>query len=182
MTHDEMTRKWKDVVNNSSHIFTWTEPLTLAYLAEEASKAKNIIESGTYMGASARVMLDANPDCHLWAFDLFPVAGTLEVSTVFLGDHIASHRCEIIKKDSTGATEMLQHMKGQIDMAFIDDGHAEEDLRRDIDNILPLLRPGGIMIGHDWEGTNDVSRGVLSRLPMSEIFLPVPRTWAHIKK
>jgi predicted O-methyltransferase YrrM len=175
--------KWQSIVDQSNFIFTWTERETLAYLAEQASKAYNIVELGTYMGRSAKVMLDANPTVHLWAVDKFMVAGTLDVTNYFLKAQIDSGRCEIIVGDSERAGGMLQHMRGKLDLVFVDDGHATEDVQRDIKWFLPLVRPGGLICGHDFEVPhNDVAIGVLTSIDPREVFFPVPRVWAHIKK
>jgi predicted O-methyltransferase YrrM len=174
--------KWKPVVEYSKHIFTWTEPETLAFLAEEASKAQFAVELGSYMGRSAKVMLDANPKLHLWCVDLFMVAGTMECCQHFLNYYIKSGACELIKGDSERAAGMLPHMAGKLDFVFVDDGHATEDVKRDIRCFLPLVRPGGLLCGHDFEMPhNDVALGVIASLPIQDIFFPVPRLWAYRK-
>jgi predicted O-methyltransferase YrrM len=174
-------RKSRDFGFNETEIPTWTEPETLKYLAALASKSTYAVESGTYMGASARAMLEQSA-VHLWCVDLFPVFGTEQVTKAFLQDWIADGRCEIIKGDMDKAGEMLAHMRGKIDLCWIDDGHAEEDLRRDIRNCLPLLRPGGLMIGHDFDVPhNDVARGVLSMIPREQLTFPKPRLWQFQK-
>lgn len=162
---------------------TWTEPLTLCWLAEQASKAKLAVESGTYMGASAYAMLSASPELHLWCVDKFDqlVFGTEGVTRHFLKPFLAHGRAELIVGDSLRAAEMLPHMKGLVDLVFIDDGHATLDVIRDINSLLPLVRPGGLLCGHDWEGNNDVARGVKACLPENKIEIPVPRVWAYHK-
>jgi hypothetical protein len=75
---------------------------------------------------------------------------------------------------------MLQHMKGKIDYCWVDDGHATEDVLRDIHSLLPLLRAGGEMFGHDFEVPhNDVALGVIRSGIKYDI--AVPRVWRHIK-
>lgn len=162
---------------------TWTERESLAYCCEIASRSTVMVELGTYIGASAKVMLLANPQLHLWCVDIFSAfAFNREVCEIFLRDEIHQGRCKLITGDSKHAAGMLQHMKGKIDAVWCDDGHAEEDLIRDISSFLPLLKTGGIMWGHDWEGDNNVARGVLSMIPREQLFFPVPRVWATIKK
>lgn len=176
----QMASKWGTLVETSSHIFTWTTVAELGYLAELASKAQFIVESGCYLGRSAKVMLDANKQCHLWTVDKFMVAGTEHTTRFFLHDEIREGRCEIIVGDSEKALEMLgPHMAGKVDLVWVDDGHAEEDVMRDIRCLSPLLRPGGIMVGHDWEGDNDVARGVKrSGVPYT---IPLPRIWQYVR-
>jgi predicted O-methyltransferase YrrM len=175
----ELLAKWKPFVDASLKIPTWTEPESLAYCAEVASRSKVIIESGTYMGASALIMLNANPALHLWAIDHFAVFGTKEITEHFLADHIKEGRAELIKGDSSVGGAMLQHMKGKVDAVWCDDGHAEEDLIRDITWLLPLLRSGGELFGHDWDGDNNVARGVKAKIPVNKLTFPVPRVWSY---
>ena len=166
---------------NDVPIPTWTTDHELSYCEEVAARSKVMVESGTYLGASARAMLAANRDLHLWAVDKFMVFGTEQITRLFLHDWIKNGHCEIIVGDSEKAASMLQHMAGKIDAAWLDDGHAKEDLQRDIRCLLPLLRSGGELFGHDWEGNNDVAQGVLSMLPKDKLTFPRPRIWSYIK-
>lgn len=176
----KLVARWHECIELSEHIFTWTEPEALALCAEIATECDNMIESGTYHGRSAKVMLDAGVK-HLWCVDHFSDPNCFEVCSHMLRKEIKEGRCELIKGDSAKAGGMLQHMKGKIDAVWVDDGHAEVDLQRDIDNLLPLIRPGGIIFGHDYEvPANDVARGVLSRIPHEKLIFPVPRVWAYI--
>jgi predicted O-methyltransferase YrrM len=176
--HDLMV-KWRHVIGVHP-IPTWTEPATLAYCAELASRCDTMIECGSYLGVSAKVMLEANPNLHIWCVDHFRAfAWNKEVCSYFLRDEIASGRCEIIEGDSERAMQMLgRHMTGRIDGIWIDDGHAVEDLQRDIRCLMPLLSERGVMWGHDFEVPhNDVAQGVLSMIPKSQLKFPVPRVW-----
>lgn len=160
---------------------TWTTKSELGYCVEVAKRSPVMIESGTYMGASARAMLAGAYPLHLWCVDKFMVFGTEQITRMFLTPWIQNSQCEIIVGDSEKAAEMLQHMKGKLDAAWLDDGHAKEDLQRDIRCLLPLLRSGGELFGHDWEGNNDVAQGVLSMLPKDKLTFPRPRIWSYIK-
>jgi len=181
MTNDDLLLRWTMALDAAKDIFTWTEPLTLAWLAEQASKAVAAIEYGVYMGHSSKVMLAANPRLHLWAGDLFMVAGTEKTSRYFLRDEIKQGRCEIIPKSSPDMAAMLQHMTGKIDLVWVDDGHLASDVIRDIEAFYPLLRNGGLICGHDLETNpeNDVTRAVKRMLPLYHE--AVPRVWAFTK-
>lgn len=174
-----LVEKWRSKVEHSDHVFTWTELESLCYIAEVASKTKLMVEVGTYMGRSAKVALDAGCE-HLWCVDLFMVAGTQKVTEYFLRDYIREGRCEIIVGDSARGAAMLQHTRGKLDAVWVDDGHATEDVKRDIRSFLPLLRSGGELFGHDFDVPhNDVALGVIQSLPSWQI--PVPRVWSYIK-
>lgn len=165
----------------SFEIPTWTEPATLEYLADLASKSKFAVEIGCYMGASARFMLKASQDLHLWTGDKWDVFGTKQITQLFLNEWIERGQCELIVGDSTVMAQMLSHMKGKIDFCFVDDGHQEWQVLADINNFLPLLKPGGQLLGHDFDSNpfNDVAQGVISSGISYDI--PVPRLWRHIK-
>jgi predicted O-methyltransferase YrrM len=187
-THPEVIHRWlrergyrTELTLSDFAVPTWTEPETLAYCAKIASESRFMIECGSYMGASARAMLLANPKLHLWCVDTFGVFGTQQIVEMFLHHWIKRNQCEIIRGDSRKGAEVCSHMAGKIDAIWVDDGHSEEDLRRDIDSLLPLLKPGGILFGHDWDGENDVAIGVKSRIPFEKLTFPVPRVWHYQK-
>ena len=173
--------KYKSRVTIAKDIcFTWTEDEVLDYLCQLSEKSNVMVESGTYMGASSYAMLSTAPrDAHMWCIDKFMVAGTEHVTRRNLKYWIDRSQCELIVGDSETGGNMLQHMKGKVDLIFIDDGHAEEDVLRDIRCLKPLLRPGGIMVGHDFEiPYNDVARGVLRS--GINYTIPIKRLWQHV--
>lgn len=177
---DELVDKWRSVIRRSDHVWTWTEDHCLAYCAEIASRGACGVELGTYLGRSAKVMLDANPGLHLWCVDTFETAGVEHTARGFLGREIRDGRCEIIVGNSERAAGMLAHMAGKLDFVWIDDGHATEDVKRDIRCFLPLLKSGGVLFGHDFESPpNDVALGVMQSL--KEWTIPVPRLWSSTK-
>lgn len=172
--------KFEHIVRATKEVcFTWTEDIVLDYLCELASTAKVIVESGTYMGASAYAMLcAAPPDCHMWCVDRFMVAGTEHVTRRNLSHWMRREQCEIMVGDSETARQLLDFMIGKVDICWVDDGHAEEDVMRDIRCLRPLLRPGGVMVGHDFEVPhNDVARGVIRS--GIKYTVPIPRLWRY---
>lgn len=159
---------------------TWTEPHCLNFLAKAARHAMFAVELGTYFGASARVMLQANPKLHLWCVDKFEVFGSRQVTEIFLGQWISEGRCELIVGDSKKANEMLlPRMRSGIDLCFVDDGHEDFQVLSDIWQMLPLISPSGLLCGHDYDGDNDVARGV--HKSGIKFDLPVPRMWRMIR-
>lgn len=182
MTPSELIEKWKDVINVHP-IPTWTEPASLAYCAEVASHAALMVEIGTFVGCSAKVMLAANPNLHLWCVDIFSAfTFNQEIAAYFLKDEIAQGRCELICGDSNKAAEMLGYLAGKLDAVWIDGCHATDCVKQDIRRFWPILKDGGTMWGHDWDGNNDVALGVLGSLPSIHITQPVPRVWQVIKQ
>lgn len=186
MLVDELMAKWIPTIRQSDHIKSWTGDGELAYIMEEATKAKTCVEIGTYLGKSAKCLLDANPSLHLWYVDPGLVDFIFETSQYFLREEIAQGRCEGIKKYTPEAAAMLEHMRGKLDMVWIDGGHDFNAVYTDIKYWAPLLKVGGLMCGHDYEAPprypqkNDVARAVEHCL-MSWFSEPVPRVWAFRK-
>ncbi len=89
---------------------TWTEAATLAYCHSIAANSEFVVESGSYMGASAKAMLWAT-GIHLWCVDKFEVFGTKQITELFLREWIQKGRCEIIQGDMDKAGEMYNRAK-----------------------------------------------------------------------
>jgi predicted O-methyltransferase YrrM len=183
---ETLMAKWLPHIHNSDHIFTWTGTGELAYIAEEATKALFAVEVGTYLGRSAKVMLDASPMLHLWCVDPGLVDGIHETSRYFMREEIAAGRCELIRKYTPEAAGMLEHMRGKLDMVWIDGAHDFGNVVQDIKAWGPLLKVGGLLCGHDYEAPprypqkNDVAKAVEHCL-MNWFSEPVPRVWAFTK-
>ena len=73
-------------------------------------------------------------------------------------------KVEIIKMTSDEAFEILRGLKHidrvGFDFVWIDGHHSEEQVRRDIANYWQLVRPGGILGGHDYNLVPDVTKVV----------------------
>jgi predicted O-methyltransferase YrrM len=183
MTPEQLVAKWQPVLNAGAHIWTWSEPASLAYWAEQASKAKNIVEIGTHLGRSAKTMLLANPQCELWCIDMWYEPGTYETAQHMLKDEIAAGRCHLIKSMSDYAAEVLERMDPFLDFVMVDDGHEEKDIYRDVNSFWGLLKENCVMCGHDYDRNNPndgVTKGV--RNLFAHYTEPVPRVWSVIKK
>jgi len=179
----QLKEKWKATFDFvTARVFTWTEDHAMAYLAEQARQCDLIVESGTYMGASALMMLEATRGLNtkVFAVDPFMVEGTEFVTRLNLQEHIASGRAIVMPMRSAPAMRKLeeQSLRGKIDMVWVDDGHAYEDVCYDIVCWYPMLKPGGLLCGHDYE--TEVKRAVDDNL--KDVKQPVPRLWAVIKK
>lgn len=178
----ELMAKWLPLIRRSSHVWTYTGDGELAFLAEQATKAKTAIELGVHFGKSSKVMLDANPELHLWAVDAGFVDGMFETSSYFLREEIAAGRCEMIRKTTKEAAEQLAHLKGTIDLCWIDASHSFEDVYLDIKLYAPLLKVGGLLCGHDLDQNpdNDVTKAVRHCL-FNWWSEPVHRVWSFTK-
>lgn len=180
---DKVLEKWNHLLPLVKSP-TWTEGDCLCFCAEQASRANIGVEIGTYMGASAHMMLMASPSLQLWCVDKWETFGTRQVTEMYLRDFIAQGRCRLIVGDSSHAASALSVIHNlhdeSLDFVWVDDGHTREDLQRDISCFWPKLRPGGTMFGHDYDGevkqaVDDMFAGVVN------VDSPVNRLWRAVK-
>lgn len=134
-------------------------------LLTEAAGAKNVVEFGTSTGYSGLwfcLALQATGG-HLTTFELdreraamarghFQEAGVEKLVTIVEGD----------------AHKNAAALKGPIDVAFLDaDKGGYVDY---LNKVLPLLRPGGLILAHNIEMTPDYVRAVTTNPDLETIF------------
>jgi caffeoyl-CoA O-methyltransferase len=134
-------------------------------LLTEAVGAKNVVEIGTstgYSGLWFALALQATGG-HLTTFELdhqraamarehFREAGVEQVITIVEGD----------------AHENVTKLKGPVDVAFIDadkDGYVDY-----LHKVLPLVRPGGLILAHNVEMVPDYVTAVTTSADLETIF------------
>lgn len=116
---------------DSLHSVTEEEALLLLSLCK-AIKAKLVVEIGTYMGYSAHVM--ALSGARVFSYDPNPQVSRFTGYTQIRGDSGS------VKQD-------------KIDLAFIDGDHSYEWALKDVRNIMPRIRIGGLLVMHDTLGS-----------------------------
>lgn len=183
---EELLKKWQDVIAETNHIWTWTTVAELSWLAEYATRCSSILEIGSYNGRSAKVMLLANPDLRLVSIDTWDDEN-LPAYLHNLGPEIAGFRVKyiqgksqegLVKLNNEHHSEILADTKRRFDGCFIDGGHLEHLVIADIKGVMPLMKAGSLLAGHDFRGDNDVARGI--RAVLGENFAnPVDSVWTH---
>ena len=121
------------------------------------------VEVGVAAGNTSRMLLEEFPDLHLvlvdpWDFFVYPFGD--ENAKAFKRDKSARSREAIVEKlrfakdrviilhgFSPQVTEMC---KGGFDFVYIDGDHHYEAVKADMKAWWPLVRPHGIMCGHDY--------------------------------
>lgn len=158
LNRDELFAKWRYIFDPlDNEIWSWTTGHECAWLAECASNAKTIVEIGSYHGRSAKMMaLAANPVTNIYCIDNFENVGCEEIFRLNLKEQIESGQVSIHR----GTSDLIEDFNPEVkfDFAFIDAGHMERDVEKDIKNILTRMASGGIVSGHDWRG--DMGDGV----------------------
>jgi len=101
------------------------------------------IEIGTLAGDTLNHLLENNPDLHMITID--PACEMTRVQTIL---DKYKERSRLIPKRSDDALEDLKGMK--FDFIWVDGDHGYDQVKRDISNYMPLVKPGGFFGGHDY--------------------------------
>ena len=141
----------------------WMADDELVWLAERAAWADSIIEVGCWKGRSTLALAENTPG-HVWAVDTWQGtpgdAHLEEVQRLGGPDGLYRVFCEnlrhcfergtvsMFRMDSVEAAK--QFTPAAVDLVFIDAGHVYADVKRDLEAYRPLVKPGGILCGHDY--------------------------------
>ncbi len=159
-------------IENALKIHGFTNEHELRWLAEQASKCKgNIAEIGCWKGRSTRAMAD-NTEAIVYAVDTWrgtaqdphfkeligkPEEYLMEIFLENMGDHCSEPHWHVRPcPHEDASTYFAKYLGGgcynrKFDMVFIDAAHDYASVRADILAWKPLLVPGGLMCGHDFE-------------------------------
>lgn len=152
-------------------------PVELEYLAEQASQHQFVVELGSFRGRSARAIADNLPENGtLFCVDPWvPEDPSLPLSKAFAAEmegkpedfiwmdfhnnmtglrNYISWRMtsvEAASKFSYTQTKFGCNGNDKFDMIFIDASHTYVDVLQDIKLFIPLMAPGALMCGHDYD-------------------------------
>lgn len=144
-------------IERAKTIDGWMQPMHLEWLAQQAAIHESIIELGSWVGRSTRALCD-NTRGHVWAVDMWeegnPFPNAELAYTMFkenLKEHLESGRLTILRGTTDNAFKIVfsMHTSPFFDMVFIDANHDYEYVKRDILNYRTVIRPSGIICGHD---------------------------------
>ena len=147
-------------LDSARQIKGWMSDPELEWLARTAKGKKLIVEFGSYLGRSTRALCD-NTDGLVIAVDPWdgvyynndgqPInilkQGAYELFRINVNDHLESGKLEAIRCRST---EFPTVSTGRVDFLFIDADHRYEAVKQDIDIARKLVKPNGIIAGHDY--------------------------------
>lgn len=143
------------------HIFTHltrSEKIVLHQLARKDRKAKNFVEIGSYLGASACIIASAikkRPSAFLYCIDTWQnqamSEGKRETFSLFL-NNISSFKKQIftLKGFSNQQVDYFAEHNIKIDFLFIDGDHTYNAVREDFLLYRKYLHPEATIILHDY--------------------------------
>lgn len=147
----------------------WMSEGELAFLGIEAQNRHTIVELGSYLGRSLKMMALLCPGTVHSVDNLDGVGGSPhkfgtgmdEIFRRNMAPELESGKVIVHRKTSLEAAPDFE--AGTVDMVFIDADHAHPAPLNDIEAWLPKLAPGGLLCGHD-AGFRGVKRA-LERFP-----------------
>jgi len=156
----------------------------LQRLAEMAVGCRRIVELGSYHGRSTRAMLDSS-QARIWCIDSWNLPkdrhgrGVSDIDLQIFLDNIRDvrDRVVVLRMITRGAAGLLP--KGCFDLVFIDADHSYEAVKFDIIHYAPLLRPWGILCGHDYRSGEEVAEAVDKLLVYPEVLHKGVVWWAQ---
>ncbi len=153
----------------------WMPRSELQWLAEQAQRAQMIVEIGAWRGRSTRALYDhVLPGGHVYTIDTwagdprdpeatrktrkhyqeYAALGADGAYQRFRQQHavaIAAGRLEPLQLPSVAGVAAVLQAQGQtIDFVFIDGCHQYAAVAEDIAACRRLVRPGGLLSGHDY--------------------------------
>jgi predicted O-methyltransferase YrrM len=111
------------------------------------------VEIGVLKGANALSILQELPIQRLYLIDPYYSDEDRTAKQILSG----YSQCVWIKKPSD---EAWQHIRERLDFVYIDGDHTYNQVIRDIEHYLCLLKPGGVLGGHDYPIGDGVKNAV----------------------
>ena len=166
-------------------IDTPVEELAAMAFCTQAVDPNKIFEIGTFRGRTAlNFALNSASDCTIFTMDLSEEE-RLQMEGPSMADQtIVTKSLTGIDYMDKGVDEKISQLFGnsltfdfspyfgQMDLVFVDGAHHFDAVRSDTRNALKMIRPGGVILWHDWGNYgdyNDVIRGVFKEIDPQHI-------------
>lgn len=138
----------------------WMESVELEWLYDNAAGKELVIEFGSWCGRSATALLAAKKlvcvdhwrGSHEHKHIMEGLDVYAEFTKRFKGEitsgHLVVERGDL--RDETFAAQLDGKYRSLADMVFVDASHLRADVRSDIVLADALVKPGGVVAGHDY--------------------------------
>jgi predicted O-methyltransferase YrrM len=158
----------------------WMDDGELEWLASRSTGRDLVVEFGAWCGRSSVALATAHQVLSVDTWRGSPehaeiLAGGLDPWDEWAkntADYANIAPFEVDLGDVDGVDDLVGVVtdEGRADMVFIDAAHDEASVRRDIITARRLLRPGGLLCGHDYsESWPGVKRAVDALVPDREV-------------
>jgi predicted O-methyltransferase YrrM len=149
-------------LERAEQVTGWMSRPEMEWLAEQAKNGL-VVEIGCWMGRTTRAMADNKRSGNIFAVDTWkgseenqdflkdkPEDYLFQEFSKNLADHIASDLVTPLRMDSLSAAYHFARLGTKFKFVFIDASH-DESVRADIIAWRPLVEPGGVLAGHDYD-------------------------------
>jgi predicted O-methyltransferase YrrM len=145
-------------------------PIETTWLIERAKESETFAEVGCWHGVTTRNVATHSPHTTIYAVDHFSSSPELERISKkhepdwqfqqFLSNVSGILNVKVVPLKSVEAAKSLSNIR--FDVVFIDAAHDYESVKADVEAWAPLVKPRGILCGHDygWWVKNGASDGV----------------------
>ena len=158
------------------------EELVILATIVRCLQPKRIVEIGTAEGRTAlNLALNSPPDAEIITLDLPPeLTGEhrkhsgpnyrqmdIKEPGILFRDHPVASKIKLVLADSTKFD--WTPYERSVDFVFIDGAHDYESVRKDSENALRIIRPGGVIVWHDygvWGGVTRYLDELRAKLPI----------------
>jgi predicted O-methyltransferase YrrM len=150
-------------IQHAMQISGWMAEAELHWLSQHATDLDLVVEFGAWQGRSSVAMSSAK---QLLCVDTWEgseehqadIAAGLDVWASWSKNlenypNVTAHRMDLGDAEAVTALQELVAAKGGADMVFIDASHDYDSVRRDIQVAISLLKPDGLLCGHDYNGS-----------------------------
>ncbi len=141
----------------------WMSEDELSFLGSQAANAKNALQIGCYKGRSSYVIgkniKGSLLDIDSFVGDFGKYSLTADLATTYIKNihELLGTKIELVIGNSQ---EVLKILNKDFDLIFVDGSHFYENVKMDIQLSIPLLRPGGLLCGHDYSHSKEVKQAV----------------------
>ena len=152
------------------------KPCELEWLATQASGAQLIAEVGCWQGRSTRALAD-NTRGAVFAIDHFQGVPELLylladkpphwLFKTFMMNLMDCDNLVVVRQRSREAARLLDPLR--FDFIFLDGDHNYQAVVDDIRWWKPMVKPGGLLAGHDYRDAPGVEQAVLEFLPQAKL-------------
>jgi predicted O-methyltransferase YrrM len=149
----------QQIVEKAAVIDGWMAYAQLNTLIDLASSCEVFIELGSYHGRSTKAISMACPgliiavEHFMGAPDISWMTDPQEHENIFrtnLNEELQIGKLRLLSMDGEVAANLLKTEGVLADCIFIDAAHTYEAVKRDIENYIGLVKPGGLLTGHDY--------------------------------
>ena len=115
-----------------------------------------VCEIGTYQGTSCRHWASHRPEAFFLSIDNFSIPPTTDNVALWLRNRLPN--MNLFVGTSREALQLLA--AHQFDFILVDGGHTQAACADDLEVSRSLLRPGGMLAVHDYEGEEGVTEAI----------------------